>query len=234
MYKTRDTGTGNGMRGTRGIWGMLYSGECCQVFRGMSSNIPRNVAKFSGECHRTFRGMLLNIPWNVAKHSGECRQIFREMSSNIPGNVLKHLEKCCQTFWDMSLSIPGNVCVTQGNEDARSVQDFMEFVVHGICSRRLKYSKAVEVRSNYKKSYLGWFGNPACGDWTGSNRIEKDRVRVPPEFVWGKRGEKWWCNFVCVERLGLMLVLLMSFSRMMSMILVLRGVGPIVDNGYEI
>ena len=29
MYKTRNTGTMKGMRGTRGMWEMLYSGECC-------------------------------------------------------------------------------------------------------------------------------------------------------------------------------------------------------------
>ena len=49
MYKTRNTGTGNGIRGTQGMSGILYSGECCQTFRGMSSNIPRNVTKHSGE-----------------------------------------------------------------------------------------------------------------------------------------------------------------------------------------
>ena len=83
MYKTRNTGTGNGMRGTRGMG-------------GMSSNIPGNVAKHSGECHKTFRGMWSNIPGNVAKHSGECRQIFRGMSSKFPGNVAKHSRECCQ------------------------------------------------------------------------------------------------------------------------------------------
>ena len=31
MYKTRNTGTGNGMRETREIGGMLYSGECSQT-----------------------------------------------------------------------------------------------------------------------------------------------------------------------------------------------------------
>ena len=45
MYKTRNTGTGNGKRGTRGIWGMFL-------------NIPGNVAKYSGECHQTFRAIL--------------------------------------------------------------------------------------------------------------------------------------------------------------------------------
>ena len=61
MYKTRNTGTGNGMRGKRGIG-------------GMSPNIPENVAKHSGECHQTFRGMSPNIPGNVAKHSGKCKK----------------------------------------------------------------------------------------------------------------------------------------------------------------
>ena len=86
MYKTRNTGTGNGMRmrGTLGMGGMLYSGECRQTFREMLLNIPRNVVKHSGECRQTFRrkssniqGMLLNFLGNVATHSGECPQTFR-------------------------------------------------------------------------------------------------------------------------------------------------------------
>ena len=76
--------------GKRRKWGgMLYSGECRQTFRGMSSNIPgmwpnipRNVLKHSGECPQAFRGMSPNIPGNVVKHSGECRQTFRGMSPN--------------------------------------------------------------------------------------------------------------------------------------------------------
>ena len=82
MYKTRNTGTGNGMRGKRGIGGMLYSGECRQTFRKMSLNIPGNVTKHSGECRQIFRGMSPNIPenvknfgennlWHVVKHSVE-------------------------------------------------------------------------------------------------------------------------------------------------------------------
>ena len=58
MYKTRNTGTGNGMRGTRGMGGMLYSGECRQTFRGMLLNIPGNFIKNSGERRQTFQGML--------------------------------------------------------------------------------------------------------------------------------------------------------------------------------
>ena len=77
MYNTRNTGTGKGMRGTRGIGGMLNSGEYRQIFWGMSSNIPGNVAKYSGECFQTFRGMSSNIPGNVLKHYKEYHQRFR-------------------------------------------------------------------------------------------------------------------------------------------------------------
>ena len=53
MYKTRNTGEGNGMLGMWRMRGMLYSregsgehsGECPETFRGISQNIPGNVAK---------------------------------------------------------------------------------------------------------------------------------------------------------------------------------------------
>ena len=101
MYKIRNTGTGNGMRGTRGMEGMLYSGECPQTFwgmpqtfRGISPNILGNVIKHSGECCQTFQGMSSNIPVNVAKHYEECPQTFRRISPNILGNVAKHSGEC--------------------------------------------------------------------------------------------------------------------------------------------
>ena len=52
MYKTRNTGTGIGMRGVRGMGGMLL-------------NILGNVLKHSGEYRQTFRGILSNIPGNI-------------------------------------------------------------------------------------------------------------------------------------------------------------------------
>ena len=58
--------------------------------------------------------------------------------------------------------------------------------------------------------------------------------------LFGERVEKEWCGFVCLKRLyviELIVVLfiqLMSFSRMVSMVLVLRGDGPIQGNGYGI
>ena len=81
MYKTRNTGTGKGMWGTRGIGGMLCSGEYRQTFEGMSSSIRGNVAKHRG---------------NVANYSGECRQIFHGMSPNITGNIIKDSQECPQ------------------------------------------------------------------------------------------------------------------------------------------
>ena len=90
IYKTRNTGTGNGMRGMRGTRGMFTkipgnlledSGECYYF------NIPGNVEEDSGECSRTFRGMLVKIPGNAQEDSGECSKRFREMFKRIPGNV---------------------------------------------------------------------------------------------------------------------------------------------------
>ena len=67
-------------------------------------------------------------------------------------------------------------------------------------------------------------GDPACGNWTGSKQTEKERGRVPPGVFLGWRWEKRWWDFVCAECLGLMiwlmLVLLISFSRMVGMVLV--------------
>ena len=61
----------------QGMGGMLYSRECRQTFRGMSSNILGNVAKHSGEYPKAFPGMLLNIPGKVVQHSGEGPQTFQ-------------------------------------------------------------------------------------------------------------------------------------------------------------
>ena len=103
MYKNRNTGTGNGMRGMRGMGRNV-------IFRRMSPNILGNAPKHSGECCQTFRGISLqtfrgmppNIPGNVAKYSGECPrkhsmecpQTFRGMSPKILGNVAKYSREC--------------------------------------------------------------------------------------------------------------------------------------------
>ena len=61
MFKTKNTGTGYGIRGTRGM-GEYYilgnvakhSGEFCETFQGMSSNIPGNFTKQFGESPQTY------------------------------------------------------------------------------------------------------------------------------------------------------------------------------------
>ena len=50
IYKTRNTGTGNGMRG----------------MRGMFTRVPGNLLEDSGEYY------YFNIPANVSEASGEC------------------------------------------------------------------------------------------------------------------------------------------------------------------
>ena len=52
-----------------------------------------------------------------------------------------------------------------------------------------------------------------------------------------RRVEKGHFGLVCVERLsmiGLMVVMLMSFSRVVNMVLVILGVSPILRSRYEI
>ena len=90
IYKTRNTGTGNRMRGMRGtremftrILGNLLedSGEC------YCFNIPGNVRRDSGECSKRFRGMLKKIPGNVREDPREYSRRFRGMLKKISGNL---------------------------------------------------------------------------------------------------------------------------------------------------
>ena len=55
----------------------------------------------------------------------ECGERGKGGECYVSGNVPKHFGKYRQIFQEMSSKIPGNICVTQGNEDARSVQDFI-------------------------------------------------------------------------------------------------------------
>ena len=56
-------------------------------------------------------------------------------------------------------------------------------------------------------------------------------------YLFGGREEKEWCDLGYVKHLQMievMVVLLMSFSRMVSIALVLSEFGPILGNGYGI
>ena len=82
VYKTRNTGTGNGMRGMPGT-------------RGMFTRIPVNLLENSGECcYFIIRGMLKKIPGNVLEDSGECSKRLRGMLKKIPGNL--NLDLFCE------------------------------------------------------------------------------------------------------------------------------------------
>ena len=101
IYKTRNTGTGNGMRGMSiPIPGNAHqdSGECSRRFRGMFQKIPGNVRKDSGECSKRFRGMFKKIPGNVQESSGEFSRGLRGVFEKIPGNVRKDCGECWQRF----------------------------------------------------------------------------------------------------------------------------------------
>ena len=88
IYKTRNTGTGGGMR--------KDSGECSWRFPGTFKRIPRNVWKKSEECSKRFLGMFKKIPVNVQEDSGECSKRFRWMFIKIPGNL--NLDLFCKIF----------------------------------------------------------------------------------------------------------------------------------------
>ena len=77
IYKTRNTETGNAMRGmsTRIPGNLLEDSGKCSHF-----SIPGNAREDSG-------GMLLKIPGNVPKDSEECSRRFRGMLLKIPDNV---------------------------------------------------------------------------------------------------------------------------------------------------
>ena len=95
MHKSRNTGTGNRMRETQGMGGML-------------PNIPGNVLKHFGECREIFRGMSSNIPGNVLKYSEECCQTLREISPIFDVNlkednywVVSDVESCQISTMDL-------------------------------------------------------------------------------------------------------------------------------------
>ena len=95
IYKSRNTGTGNRMQGTRGMFTMI-SGNLlenswqCSHFNIPGNaredsvkfqKIPRNAIKDSGEYYQRFWGVFKKIPGNVRKDPGECSGKLRGMFS---------------------------------------------------------------------------------------------------------------------------------------------------------
>ena len=81
----------------------------------------------------------------------------------------KKLHRRCLTGFQMCLRLK-----------VLQLQDVGRLQIHGICGRRLVYREVLEARSNY---ITAW------GDWTGSDLIEKERIRLPPGLTGGKWGE---------------------------------------------
>ena len=89
--------------------------------------------------------------------------------------------------------------------------------VHGICGRRLVFREVVEAESNYTTA---WDGS------SGSNRIEKDQIRVLPGLVVGGGGAVWFIKYGAY---------LDDWTNGGSgTVLVLWAVDPILENGYGI
>ena len=55
---------------------------------------------------------------------------------------------------------------------------------------KIGFRDVSNARLNFRKSYLWSFTNPAWGDFTGTNGIEKNLVHEPSGLVWGK-GLAW-------------------------------------------
>ena len=109
IYKTRNTGTGNGMRAMQGMQRMFTSipGNLLENSGEFSHfSIPGNVREDSGECSRGLRGMFKKIPGNFREDSEECSRRFRGMFKKILGNVPEDSEECSETFWEMFRKIP--------------------------------------------------------------------------------------------------------------------------------
>ena len=87
MYKIRNTGTGNEMRGTRGMGGILYSRKYRQTFQGMFLNIPGNIAKHSRSVLKTFQGIPANILGNVVDFWCEWRELLGRVAFRILSNI---------------------------------------------------------------------------------------------------------------------------------------------------
>ena len=131
IYKTRNTGTGNGMRGMQGT-------------RGMFTRIPGNLLEDSGECY------YFNIPGNVPQDSGECSKRFRGMFEEIPGNIQENSGECSRRFWGMLKKIP---CWQRFSKILKKIERFiMQLNENRIKGYILKYNQksAQKVCQNIK------------------------------------------------------------------------------------
>ena len=185
------------------------------MVRGMLLNILWNVLQHSREYPQTFQGMLPNISGNILKYLREDCQIFREMPWNIPESVLRHSGECLfySKGWrhDFSPRFYG-IC---------STEHCMEFAAVGWKTvKQMKLDQAIrnltfedlEIPLVVNELQITGLRNR----FNGLDRVEiplvvnglwitglrKTGVLYLLDFLGGKRRSG---DFVCVERLGLML-----------------------------
>ena len=107
----------------------------------------------------------------------------------------------------------------------------MEFVVTGCCTRNwLRFNQTIRYLTS------GDLGIPLKVSRLGVTDLKKTRV-VSLLHLFEGRGENGQCHLVHAESLqkvGLMVVMLISYSRLLNMILVLWGVDPILRKEYGI
>ena len=107
----------------------------------------------------------------------------------------------------------------------------MEFAVAGCCTRNwLRFNQTIR---NFTSGDLGI---PLKVSRLGVTDLKKTRVVFLLHLFQGRR-ENGQCRLVCAESLqmiGLMVVMLISYSRLLNVILVLWGVDPILRNEYGI
>ena len=104
----------------------------------------------------------------------------------------------------------------------------MEYLAVGWCRR--KWLRLYETIRNLTSGEIGILLVVIRWEY----QIENDHDRVSPRPLWGKR-EEGAVRFSVLEHLwmiGLMVVMLISYSRTVSVVLVLLGVGPVLRRRY--
>ena len=71
IYKTRNTGMGNGMRGMRGMFTRILGNLLADSGKCSHFNIPGNAREDSGECSKRFRVMVQKVPGSGREDSRE-------------------------------------------------------------------------------------------------------------------------------------------------------------------
>ena len=107
----------------------------------------------------------------------------------------------------------------------------MKVAAAGWCIR--KWLRLYQTKRNLTSGDLGI---PLVVIQLGVTELKKTRLVYLLDLSEG-RGEKGQCDLVCVKCLwmiGLMVVVLMSYSCVVSVVLVLWGVGSVLRNGYGI